>query len=240
MDYIVEGNISVKAVLLAQKRTIHKIIVDVNKRDKDTSFIIRKAKEKGICIEHAEREAIDEMAEGKTHGGMLAICGERVFQSLEDIKDDKKVFIALVEGVEDPFNFGYVLRTLYAAGCDAVIIPERNWTTAADVVTKSSAGASEYLNLIPAHDMASLLTELKQADIALVCAQRSDAVSLYTYTFPQKVCIAIGGEMRGLSKTVLSRSDQNVFIPYRGEFRNAMTAAASTAIFAFEYVRQNT
>ena len=81
---------------------------------------------------------------------------------------------------------------------------------------------------------------MKQADIQLVCAQRKDAISLYEYAFPQKLCLAIGGEMRGLSKHVQSHSDQNLFIPYRQDFRNAMTAAASTAIFAFELVRQKT
>ena len=62
--------------------------------------------------------------------------------------------------------------------------------------------------------------------------------SLYEYRFPQKVCIAIGGEMRGLSKLVQSQSSQNLFIPYHAEFKNALTAASSSAIFAFEYLRQ--
>lgn len=237
-EYIVEGNISVKAALLADMRPVYKILVDEKKKDKDTAFILRKAEAKHILIERKRREEIDILAQGKTHGGLLAICGERKFQNLKDILQKKDVFLAFVEGIEDPFNFGYVLRTLYAAGCDGVIIPPRNWTSAANVVTKSSAGASEYLNLLIAHDIETMLQEMKAADIAFVCAQRSDAIALYDYTFPQRVCIAIGGEMRGLSSIVLQQSDQNVYIPYRQDFKNAMTAAASTAIFAFELVRQ--
>lgn len=237
-NYIVEGNISVKAVLLAERRTIYNIIVDSKKRDKDTSYILRMAKEKQIPIENKTREEIDTIAQGKTHGGLIAICGERDYQNIADIVGKEQVFLALIEGVEDPFNFGYVLRTLYAAGCDGVIIPPRNWTTAADVVTKSSAGASEYMDLFVANDMEEILKLMKDNEITFVCGQRSDAISLYSYEYPNKVCIAIGGELRGLSKLVLSYSDQNLFIPYRSDFRNAMTAAASTAIFAFEYVRQ--
>lgn len=237
-QYIVEGNISVKAVLLAGMRKVHKIIVDQKKRDKDTAYILRKAKELQIPIETMGREEIDGIATGKTHGGLLALCGERMFQKLSDVTHHDHLFLALVEGIEDPFNFGYVLRTLYAAGCDGVIIPPRNWTSAAEVVTKSSAGASEYINLIVADDMEVLLKELKSQQIPLICGQRSDAISLYEYSFPDKVCIAIGGEMRGLSSTVLQQSAQNLFIPYRQDFHNAMTAAASTAIIAFEYVRQ--
>lgn len=236
--YIVEGNISVKAVLQGQLRDVYKIIVDAKKRDKDTSYILRIAKEKSIPIDVVSREQIDEIAQGKTHGGLLAQCGERTFSKIEDVLQKENAFLALVEGIEDPFNFGYVLRTLYAAGCDGVIIPPRNWTSAAGVVTKSSAGASEYLNLIVADDMDDILKTLKQQNVTLVCGQRSDAISLYEYTYPQRVCIAIGGEMRGLSKQVLQQSDQNLFIPYHQDFKNAMTAAASTAIFAFELVRQ--
>lgn len=88
--------------------------------------------------------------------------------------------------------------------------------------------------------MQNLLEEMKASNIALICGQRNDAISLYEYTFPKKVCIAIGGEMRGLSKLVQSYSNQNLYIPYRQDFRNAMTAASSTAIFAFEFVRQKT
>ena len=239
-QYIVEGNIYVKAVILAQKREIIKLIVDEKKKARDTAFILREAAKRNIPMERSSREAIDELAQGKTHGGLLALCKERSFQTLEQIVSGEPVFLALIEGVEDPFNFGYILRTLYAAGCDGVIIPPRNWTSAAGVVTKASAGASEYLNLIVATDMEALLQEMKQADIQLICAQRKDAISLYDYAFPQKLCLAIGGEMRGLSKHVQSHSDQNLFIPYRQDFRNAMTAAASTAIFAFELVRQKT
>lgn len=237
-NYIVEGNISVKAVVLANMRSVTRILVDVKKKDKDTAFILRKAQEKHIQIESKQRKEIDEIAQGKTHGGLLAFCGERKFQDVSSIVTKQDVFLCFVEGIEDPFNFGYVLRSLYAAGCDGVIIPPRNWTSAASVVTKSSAGASEYLNLIVAHDMETLLKQIKETNIQFVCGHRNHAVSLYAYAFPKRVCIAIGGELRGLSKQVQRQSDQNIYIPYNQDFKNAMTAAASTAIIAFELMRQ--
>lgn len=239
MEHILEGNISIKAALLAKKRSIHKIIVDEQKHDKDTSFILHRAKEAGIEIERKERAEIDVIASGKTHGGIIAHCGERSYASLSQLVHEGEQFFALIEGVEDPFNFGYVLRALYAAGCEGVIIPPRNWTSAAGVVAKSSAGASEYLELIIAKDMDQLLQELEENNIELVCGLRKDdAINVYTYTFPKRTCLAIGGELRGLSKIVRSHSKQNIFIPYANDFRNAMTAASSTAILAFEYLRQ--
>ena len=102
-------------------------------------------------IEVHTREEIDELAKGKTHGGMIAFCGERSYQKLSDCIQNDECFLCILEGIEDPFNFGHVLRSLYAAGCNGVIIPPRNWTTAAGVVAKSSAGASavSYTHLHP-------------------------------------------------------------------------------------------
>lgn len=241
MEHILEGNISIKAALLAKKRTVHKIVVDTQKQDKDTSFILRKAKEMHIAIEKKSRAEIDAIASGKTHGGIIAVCGERSYTTLEQLTHSGDIFLALVEGVEDPFNFGYVLRALYASGCEGVIIPPRNWTSAAGVVAKSSAGASEYIDLIIAEDMEQILAMMEKESIHLICGLRKeDAINVYAYDFPKRTCLAIGGELRGLSKLVQSHSQQNIYIPYANDFRNAMTAASSTAILAFEYLRQKT
>ena len=97
-------------------------MVDAKKKDKDTAFILHKAKEAQVDITYMKREEIDALATGKTHGGIIAYCGQRKYQNLEELVNKKQVFLALVEGVEDPFNFGYVLRTLYAAGCDGCLL----------------------------------------------------------------------------------------------------------------------
>ena len=103
-------------------------------------------------------------------------------QRLKEI-DSEACFLALIEGIEDPFNFGMILRTLYAAGCDGVILPPRNWTSAAATVARASAGASEYLPLIIADEMQQTLHALKQNGITLICAERKDAVCLYDFSF---------------------------------------------------------
>lgn len=239
MAYILEGNISVKAALQAKRRMVEKVIVEEKKHDADTRYILHLAKEADVLIERCTRARIDAMASGTTHGGMLALCGEREYQSLEAYQQRSVIFLALLEGIEDPYNFAYALRSLYAAGCDGVIIPHRNWTTAAGVVGKASGGACEYLDLIIADPLENTLKELKKQNITLVCAQRSEqSRDVYTYTFPDRLCLAIGGEMRGLSKAVRAASDQNIYIPYANDFRNAMTAASSSAILAFERLRQ--
>ncbi|MEF9920739.1 MAG: RNA methyltransferase [Erysipelotrichaceae bacterium] len=237
-EYLFEGNISIKAALFAKRRILSQIIVDPKKDDRDTDYILREARKQKITIIKKEREEIDIIASGKTYGGMIAYGGERSFQKIDDIIKKDSLYLALIEGIEDPYNFGYILRTLYAAGVDAVIIPQRNWTSAASVVTRSSAGASEYLDLIVASDMEVILETLHNSNIPLICAERKDACSLYDYKFSSRVCIAIGGEMRGLSKIVKEAATQNIYIPYGRDMKNALNAASATSVVAFEVYRQ--
>lgn len=237
-DLILEGNISVKAALLAKTRHVYEIMVDETKNDKDTRFILAKAYEANVDVKKVNREVIDEIAMGKTHGGLIAKVSERTYQTLDEILSIQNPFLAIVEGIEDPFNFGYLCRILYAAGCDGLLVSSRNWSSAAKVVTKSSAGASEYLPIIPIEDFDSALNQLHEKQIKIYCAMRDHAIEYYDADFKSAICIAIGGEMRGLSKTVLAHSDQNIYIPYPNDFKNALNAAGAASAIAFECVRQ--
>lgn len=239
MNDQLEGNISVKAALLAGRRKVEHIIVDEQKHDRDTRFILSQAAKQGVPVMKTKRSTIDQQACGKTHGGIIAVCGERRYQSLLDYQDHNELFLALLDGIEDPFHFGDMLRSLYAAGCDGVIIPPRNWTSAAGVIAKASAGASEYIDMIIAKDWQTDLAECHRQGLHLICALRTEnAQNVYEYRFPAKTLVAIGGAMRGLSKPIIDACDQAVYIPYANAFRNAMSASASAAILAFEHLRQ--
>ena len=236
--YLLEGKISVKAALASPYRIVKEILIDDKKKDRDTTFIMHRAKEANIVIKRCKREEIDVVCEGKTHGGIAAYVEERIFQKIDEVLNDKG-FLALIEGVEDPFNFGYILRSLYAAGCDGIIMPERNWTSAASTLAKSSAGASELLKMVVSNDFEETLQILKKHNYKIVCANRNDrSIEMYDYDFTQKVCICIGGEKRGLSKIIEENSDQDVYIPYNTDFRNALSAASASTILAFEIMRQ--
>lgn len=238
MKYLLEGKISVKAALSSPYREVLNIQIDKNKKDRDTSYILKQAKQNNIEVSFVEREHIDALCDGKTHGGVIAYASERRFQTINDIQT-KTPFLAIVEGVEDPFNFGFVLRSLYAAGVDAIILTPRNWTSAATTLAKSSAGASELLPMIIAEDMNEMIKQLKQNNIQIVCANRNqDSIEMYNYNFNQSVCICIGGEKRGLSKVILNESDQDVYIPYMNDFKNALSAASASTILAYEVLRQ--
>lgn len=237
-NIILEGAISVKAALEAGRRECYEIVTDGRKPDRNRNYILNLAKSKGIKITEATPDRISELAGGTSHGGLLAIAGERTYQQIGDLLSHPLPFLALLEGIEDPFNFGGALRSLYAAGVTGVLVPERNWCSAAGVVTKASAGASEFLKIAAISDWDQTLTEIKRHGVRILCAERKNAVSLYESNLTGPLLLVFGGEMRGISAKILKHSDQNVFLPYGSDFRNALSANSAAAVFAFEAYRQ--
>lgn len=235
---IIEGALSVKAVLLAKNRKVNYVIIDVKKKDKDAAFMIAKANEYGVEVKRLEREEIDLLASGKTHGGVLADVENRTYQSIDDCLEGNP-FICVLEGIEDPFNLGYALRTLYSAGCTGVLLPRRDWSRNEVTILKSSAGASEYLPLILSDDLAKDAYALShQFGCEIYAAMRKDAKTYFEYSYSGPVILAIGGEMRGLSKEILDIVNHNIYIPYANDFRNALNASSAVAAISFEIVRQ--
>ncbi len=233
-----EGRISVKAAILAGNRTVREVYVRNDLNDRDTSFIIHRAEERGIPVIRMTAEQIDEMAQGKTHGGILADAGERTFQDLSACLDNDSPFVVMLEGVEDPFNLGYVIRSLYSSGCTGLILRNRDWSWSENTIVRSSAGAYEYMNVVLSDDMAETVRTLKQHGLFVYAAMRRDAVSYFEADFSRPVLLCIGGEMRGLSSAVLKECDQNIYIPYANDFRAALNAAGASAALGFEVMRQ--
>lgn len=237
MEHFVEGVLSVKAVVEANKRDVYKVLISQKKHSKNIAYLIHLCKSKNIEVVFCEDSDLEVYSESG-HGGVLALVSNRRYDDLEDMLKAKKPFIAVLEGIEDPFNFGYCLRSLYAAGCDGVIVPGRNWSDVSNVVTKSSAGASEFINLYASDDIVEVVKDLQSKGLKMYAANRKDAKSLYQTEFEDAIILAIGGEKRGLSSKLQALTDNNIYIPYANDFRNAINGSSACAILSFEIFRQ--
>ena len=145
----------------------------------------------------------------------------------------------MFEGIEDPYNFGYSVRSLYAAGADGVILPPRNWMSAAGVVARSSAGTSELINMYMTDDTVEIVKHFKSFGYKVVCAGIRDSIDIFDAELKKPLLVIIGGEKRGISRKVLDMSDQIVRIQYEKEFRGSLSTSATSAIIGFEISRKN-
>lgn len=234
---IIEGNISVKAAILADHRIVDEIWIDDKKQQhKDVRFIIQQAHQKQIPIILKNRQQIDQVSQGKTHGGVIAFVQPRLYQSIQELQNAK--FLVVLEGIVDPFNLGYIFRSLYAAGCDGVLMGEYDYHDQEVQITKASAGAFEYMPIVQSQHLRKDIQWLKKQGFTVYGAYRNQAVAYHQIQYPDQVILCIGGEMRGISKDVLLEVDQNIDIPYGRAYRNALNASSAASILAFEILRQ--
>ncbi len=243
-----EGMVSVRAVLdvmatASSDRRIIELLYAEERRSshiKEFAWLSHRAKEFSFPIRLTTTEEIDTHCIGNTHGGVLARCTARTIPHLtDDSPIPENGFFVMLEGIEDPYNFGYAMRSLYAAGVDAVILPQRNWMSAAGVVCRASAGASERFPLYIAEDGLSAVNTMRQKGCKIVCADIADSVSVYDADLTRPLFLIVGGEKRGISRAVLSASDTVVRLDYGRAFDGALSAASAASILAFEVYRQN-
>jgi len=252
-EIIFEGMTSISAIMHGISlgvcdRRILRIYFDrerLQKKQKEYRFLQSQAEKLSFSLILTEREALERMTTGNTHGGIVAVCSERTLPCLSDVAEKtdsvfskKDGFFVFLEGIEDPYNFGYTLRSLYAAGIDGVILPPRNWMQVAGIVARSSAGASEQLPMAIAEATNAVLC-MRAQGYRIVCAGIRDSVSMYQADLRLPLVLVVGGEKRGISAALLSQCDCTVRIDYGRTFRGSLSAASAATVLAFEVLRQN-
>ncbi len=243
---IFEGMTSISALINAIKsgkndRKIHEILFDKSKiksKRPELSFLKANSEILGYQLKICEAAEIDAMASGTSHGGIMAVCGDRIIQNLSVDKILPNGIYYMFEGIEDPYNFGNSIRSVYAAGADGIIVGKRNWMGAAGTVARSSAGTSELIDMYVAESSEDAVDIFKSAGYSIICAGIRDSVDLFDADLKKPLFVIIGGEKRGISRAVLDMADQIVRIDYQKDFRGSLSTSASAAIFAFEINRK--
>ena len=223
-------------------RKILNVWVDESKRRskaKEISFLAAKSHALGYRLEFTTSDNVSSKAIGNTHGGIVAECSPRTFPKLLTESIIQNGVYYLLDGIEDPYNFGNAIRSLYASGADGIVLGERNWLGVAGTVARASAGASE---LIPSFisDIPSAVRVFKDKGYKVICAGIRDSVSLFDADLSKPLLVILGGEKRGISRNVLDLADETVRIDYGIDFNGSLSFSASASVFAFEILRANT
>lgn len=244
---VFEGMTSIRAILRGidsgiNDRKIEKILYDkdkLNKISKEVGYLKAVSEKYGYEIIETTGGELEKVTLGNSHGGLVAITGDRTLPYLDQNSSvEANGFYVMIEGIEDPYNFGYSLRSLYAMGCTGVVLTERNWMSAAGVVCRSSAGASEMFSMFKSNPV-DCLNFFKSKGYTVVCADENTDNILGECELKTPILLIVGGEKRGISRAVIDLADILVKIDYAREFRASLSAASATTMFAYEISRQN-
>lgn len=243
---VFEGMTSLRAVISSieggtSDRRIERVLVDRERkaaRAKDIEYLERVGDKLGFEIEYTVAGELSEICIGNSHGGVAAVCTERTVKELDPLCIVENGFYVMIDGIEDPYNFGYAIRSIYASGADGIVLSPRNWMSAAGVVCRSSAGASELIPVFTS-DGEKSVGIFKERGYKVAAAGIRDSVSAYDADLKRPLYLIVGGEKRGISRAVLDKCDVTVRLDYGREFRASLSAASAASILAYEVFRQN-
>lgn len=247
---ILTGYISVYAALISGSRPVFQVLYDRDRFDKvmKSKYHFPEKKQYQLLKKVCQRQSVpvkfvkkDDYPDcfGGESGGIAAFVGERTYTPIEELLTINKPFLCALDGIEDPYNFGQVLRSFYASGVDGVVVPKRNFFTASAVVARASAGASELLKVASCDDLELFCDMAKEKGISLIAtAAEKDAADLYKTEFSRPLCVFLGGERRGISKKVMEKCDKTVCISYPRNSNMSLAASSAAAVVAFEIGRR--
>ena len=190
-----------------------------------------------IRVEPIAFDELSQRAGSESHQGIAACIHERVFTSLpaliERAAARERMLVLALDGLEDPHNFGAVLRAAECFGVDAVVWSKNRGTSITPVVAKASAGATELLDLVPVSNLADCIRKLKAEGFwAAAAAIGENTVELPSFSAQPKTVLLLGAEGRGLSHLLLQESDFVVQIPMHGKIE-ALNVSQAAAVFLY-------
>lgn len=221
----------IERVLFARERATRKA--------RQLAFLQHRATDYHFPIELVPLAEIETIATGNSHGGVVAFTTDRTTPMLTEAVLPPDGFFVMLDGVEDPYNFGYAVRSLYAAGVSGVVLPPRNFLGAAGLVARASAGASEQMPFFVTATAEEAVAVFRGAGYRIVCADTAHAVSVYDADLSLPLLLVVGGEKRGIRADLLAAADAVVKLEYARPFDAALSAASAATILAFEVYRRN-
>jgi 23S rRNA (guanosine2251-2'-O)-methyltransferase len=200
--------------------------------------VISLAASAGVRVERVPHEAIDRLAQGATHQGVVAdLEDERTVVELRDLAEGPAPLIVVLDGIEDPHNLGAILRTADAAGVSGVVVQSRRSAVHAGTLAKTSAGALAHVRIAEVVNVARAIEELKELGVWSVGLAGEAGQSYDQVDMTGPTAIVMGAEGPGLRRLVRETCDFLVSIPMRGHV-GSLNVSVAAGVALFEAVRQ--
>ena len=235
-----EGKIAVAAALRSPYRTVHRVLLRADRQDRTARWLQHRAEEANVPVAQVSAAEIDALAQGNSHGGIVAEAGQRHFVDMKELlpQGNDPAFVVMLDGVEDPFNFGHAVRALYAMGAHGLVLRPRNWMSAAPTVARASAGASELMPTAIAATVDDAARFYRGQGLTVACAQKEDAAPMAEADLTRPLFLLVGGEKRGITRSFVKQAELRLQIPYDREFAPSLGTTAAVAALAYEVMRQ--
>lgn len=195
--------------------------------------ILKSVKDKNLIVNYVTQDVLNKMSNNGNHQGIIVETAPHEYCSVEEIinssKGKKQPLILILDEIEDPQNFGAILRSADAFSVDGVIIKSRNQVQLNWTVAKVSTGAIEYVKVAQVSNLNNVIDRLKDNGFWIYAADGSGTKSYAELDYSGSVALIVGSEGRGISQLVMKNSDFIIKIPMSGHV-NSLNVSVSTGI----------
>lgn len=234
---LIEGRNAIREAIL-NGTTINKILADKNfehRRDE----ILALASQNKIKVEYVNKVVLDKKSVTKHHQGFIAESVDFKYSTLQDLLDNtsgKAPFFVLLDGIEDPHNFGAIIRSCECAGVNGIVIPKNRACLVNETVIRTSTGAITNMPISVVTNLKEAIDFFKDNGIWTFVAE-TGGENIYSKKLTMPIAVVIGSEGKGVKQSLRSYCDGIITLPLMGKV-NSLNASVACGVVIFEILRQ--
>jgi 23S rRNA (guanosine2251-2'-O)-methyltransferase len=243
MRELLYGRNAVRECLRAGRRRVYKVLLAGGVRESGiVAEILDAARERGVASQRVERQQLDGLGD-VNHQGVAAEVGAYPYSDPEAMlraaeERGEPPLLLLLDCLQDPQNFGALLRTAEAVGVHGVIVPKRRAVAVTPAVVNASAGAVEHLLVARVTNLVQAMDRLKAADVWGVGLEDVPEAQLYHQAaLNMPLALVVGSEGEGIRRLVREQCDFLINLPMRGRI-GSLNASVAGSIALYEIWRQ--
>lgn len=244
---VIAGRNPVREALERGERSIEKVMVSKASGGRPVEEIRRAAKAAGVPVQVVPPQKLDQTAPGVNHQGVVALAAAidyadfdamltAIAPDLDAVRQQRPLLVAL-DGIEDPHNFGAILRSAVAAGAMGVVVPDRGQAPLSTTTVKASAGTADRLPIARVTNLAEALLQMKERGYWVAGLDGDAEHTVWTADWARPLVLVVGSEGSGLRPRVRDVCDFLVAIPMRGP-AESLNASVATGVALFAAVRE--
>lgn len=218
--------------ILKSDKNIEKLeIYKGSKNDKSIKKILELASKRNIKVFYTDKK-------NKNEQGVVALVSSfnyylELFEFLEKVVQKNKSTIVILDQIQDPRNFGAIIRSAECFGVDGIIIQDRNNVKVTETVIKASTGAIEHVDIVQVVNISETINTLKKYGYFVYGAEADGDSYYYEENYPDKMCFVLGSEGKGIRKKVREHCDKIIKIHLNGKI-NSLNVSVAAGILLSE------
>jgi 23S rRNA (guanosine2251-2'-O)-methyltransferase len=204
--------------------------------------VVALARRAGVKVSYRTRDQLTAMAGSGDHQGVVARVAAVEYRDLDDllaiaVSRGEPTFLLALDRVQDPRNFGAVLRTAEVFGVHGVVVPKHHQVGLTEVAARAAMGAIEHVLVSRETNLVSSLEKIKESGIWVYGAAIDGGIVPWHANLTGPICLVFGGEGEGVRPLVARTCDALLTIPMAGAV-GSLSVGAAVAALCYEAARQ--